>query len=104
MNSAVAVASAGFVGRPASRRVIPRNARIIGRAAGSIIATIITTMRAKKTPTPETPVGTPIARNDIAKSDVDQVTYEAAATRTTTRPAMGTVIRRRRAGGDIYPS
>src|SRR2546427_12885325 len=48
MKSAVAASSAGFVGRPASRRVIPRNARIIGRAEGNIIATIMTTRSAKK--------------------------------------------------------
>src|SRR3989475_2664856 len=48
MKSAVAVLSAGFVGRPASRRVIPRNARIIGRGEGHMIATMTTTRRAKK--------------------------------------------------------
>src|SRR2546428_12666844 len=48
MNRAVAVSSAGFVGRPASRRVIPRYATIIGKADGNIIATIMTTRRGKK--------------------------------------------------------
>src|SRR5256885_17053810 len=48
MKSAVAVLSAGFVGRPASRRVLPRNARIIGRAAGHIIPTLKTASRAQK--------------------------------------------------------
>src|SRR2546425_9908491 len=48
MKSAVAASSAGLVGRPASRRVIPRNARIIGKAEGNIIATIMTTRSAKK--------------------------------------------------------
>src|SRR5439155_22314375 len=47
-NRTVAVLSAGFVGRPASSRVIPRKARIIGIAEGNIIATIMTTRRAKK--------------------------------------------------------
>src|SRR2546426_5181955 len=48
MKSAVAVLSAGFVGRPASRRVIPRDARIIGRAEGNNIATIMTMSSAEK--------------------------------------------------------
>src|SRR2546426_3992507 len=48
MNRAVAASSAGFVGRPASRRVIPRYATIIGKADGNIIATIMTTRRAKQ--------------------------------------------------------
>src|SRR2546428_14027647 len=48
MKSAVAASSTGLVGRPASRRVIPRNARIIGRAEGNINATIMTTRSAKK--------------------------------------------------------
>src|SRR5207247_3598592 len=44
---AVATLSAGFVGRPASSRIISRNAKIIGIAEGNIIATIMTTRRPK---------------------------------------------------------
>src|SRR2546426_3525233 len=64
MKSAVAVLSAGFVGRPASRRVIPRNARIIGRAQGHILATILTIRSAKRRERP-------VDRNrDGAKNDI----------------------------------
>src|SRR3989475_10691124 len=48
MNRAVAGASAGFVGRPASRRGIPRDATIIGKADGNIIPALMTTRRAQK--------------------------------------------------------
>src|SRR5439155_2477926 len=87
---------AGRVGRPASKRVIPWNATIMGSAAGNIIATIITTMSPKNNATPTAPSGAPITRNVISYVDVDHVRYHAATTRIATSTATGIVIRRRR--------
>src|SRR2546428_12404195 len=90
MKSAVAASSAGPVGRPASRRVIPRNARIIGKAEGNIIATIMTTRRAKKR-TRSVDRNREGAVSAIRTSAEVHVAYHAAPTARTTAAATGTV-------------
>ncbi len=90
MKSAVAASSAGFVGRPASRRVIPRNARIIGRAEGNIIATIMTTRSAKKR-TRSVDRNREGAVSAIRASAEVHVAYQAAPTTRATAAATGTV-------------
>src|SRR5881628_251018 len=90
MKSAVAASSAGFVGRPASRRVIPRNARIIGRAEGNIIATIMTTRSAKKR-TRSVDRNREGAVSAIRASVEVHVAYQAAPTTRATAAATGTV-------------
>src|SRR5712691_175082 len=90
MKSAVATLSAGFVGRPASRRVIPRNARIIGRAEGNIIATIMTTRSAKKRTrsVDRKREGAVSAKRTSAEV---HVAYQTAPTARATAAATGTV-------------
>src|SRR5256886_4414156 len=88
MNSAVAASSAGFVGRPASRRVIPRYARIIGKADGNIIATIMTARRAKKR-TRSVDRNREGAMRAIRTSAEVQVEYQAAPTARATATATG---------------
>src|SRR3990172_7600067 len=105
--SAVATRSAGFPGPPAFRPVRPSNVRIIGRAAGSIIATIITTRIRKNRARPAVPTGpTGVAVRAIERSDVDHVTYHAAATTRDTATATGSVSCRRRFGScsDVPPA
>src|SRR5438105_10325839 len=90
--------SAGLLGCPFSRRVRPWYARAIGSADGSIIATIITTMSAKK----RTRTGDPNAAGAIsafAKSDEVQVTYHARTTKAATPRPTGIVRRRNRFAG-----
>src|SRR2546427_774051 len=90
MKSAVAASSAGLVGRPASRRVIPRNARIIGKAEGNIIATIMTTRSAKKK-TRSVDRNREGAVSAIRTSAEFHVAYQAAPTARATAAATGTV-------------
>src|SRR2546425_2971961 len=90
MNRAVAASSAGFVGRPASRRVIPRYATIIGKADGNIIATIMTTRRAKKR-TRSVDRNREGAMRAIRTSAEVHVAYQAAPTARATAAATGTV-------------
>src|SRR2546426_12684319 len=90
MKSAVAVSSAGFVGRPASRRVIPRNARIIGRAEGNIIATIMTTRSTKKR-TSSVDRNREVAVSAMRTSAEVHLAYQAAPTARATAAATGTV-------------
>src|SRR5438093_13570225 len=90
MKSDVAASSAGFVGRPASRRVIARYARIIGRAAGNIIATIMTTRRAKKR-TRSVDRNREGAVSAIRTSAEGHVAYQAAPTAKATATATGMV-------------
>src|SRR2546426_10487352 len=89
MNRAVAASSTGFVGRPASRRVIPRYATIIGKADGNIIATIMTTRRAKKR-TRSVDRNREGAVSAIRTSAEVHVAYQAAPTARTTAAATGT--------------
>src|SRR2546426_4379773 len=86
MNRAVAASSTGFVGRPASRRVIPRYATIIGKADGNIIATIMTTRRAKKR-TRSVDRNREGAVSAIRTSAEVHVAYQAAPTARTTAAA-----------------
>jgi len=90
MKSDVAASSAGFVGRPASRRVIPRYARIIGSAEGNIIATIMTTSRAKKR-TRSVDRNREGAMSAIRTSAEVHVAYQAAPTARATAAATGMV-------------
>src|SRR2546427_8196317 len=90
MKSAVAVSSAGFVGRPASRRVIPRNARIIGRAEGNIIATLMTMSSAKER-TRSVDRNREGAMSGIRTSAEGHVAYQAAPTARATAAATGMV-------------
>src|SRR2546428_13502284 len=89
MKSAVAASSTGLVGRPASRRVIPRNARIIGRAEGNIIATIITTRSAKKS-TKSVDRNREGGVSDIRTSAEVHVAYQVAPTPSATAAATAT--------------
>src|SRR3990172_11571246 len=95
----VPTSSAGFVGRPSSSRVMPRYARIMGRADGSIIATIITTSKMRKT---ASTAGFEVVISGIMSSFIrsveDHVTYHATATAITTNMAIGAVRCRRRSG------
>src|SRR5438093_13588661 len=93
MRSDVAASSAGFVGRPASRRVIARYARIIGRAAGNIIATIMTTRRAKQR-TRSVDRNREGAVSAIRTSAEVHVAYQAAPTARATAAATGLGSRR----------
>src|SRR6266542_4105469 len=95
---AVAALSAGFVGRPSSSRVIPWNARIIGMAEGDIIATIMTSRRAKNR-TRSVEAILEGAVRAIKKSADVHVTYHAAATTRATATAIGAVMRRNSAVG-----
>src|SRR5712692_349117 len=95
---AVAALSAGFVGRPASRRVIPRYARIIGRAEGNIIATIMTTRRAKKRTRSVDPKREGAVSAIRTSADV-HVAYQAAPTARATAAATGMVRCRRSPAG-----
>ena len=97
-NRTVAVLSAGFVGRPASSRVIPRKARIIGIAEGNIIATIMTTRSAKKSTRSDDTIVDGAIRA-IRKSEDVHVAYQAAATTRATAAATGIVTRRSRIAG-----
>src|SRR6266568_223559 len=98
MNSAVAASSAGFVGRPASRRVIPRNARLMGIAEGNIIATIMTTSRAKNRRRSVEPIVNRAIW--VMRESVDvHVAYHAAATTSATAIATGIVTRFQSAAG-----
>src|SRR2546428_8650289 len=90
MNRAVAASSAGLVGRPASRRVIPRNATIIGKADGNIIATIMTTRRTKNR-TRSVDRNREGAVSAIRTSAEVHVAYQAAPTARATAAATGTV-------------
>src|SRR6266571_4059385 len=94
----VAALSAGFVGRPSSSRVIPRNARTIGMVEGNIIATIMTTRRAKNR-TRSVDAIVEGAIRAIKKSVDVHVTYHAAATTRATATAIGMVMRRKSAVG-----
>src|SRR5205807_10161050 len=85
-------------GCPFSRRVRPWYARAIGSADGSIIATIITTMSAKKRARSVDP-NVAGAITAIARSDEVQVTYHATATRAATPTPTGIVRRRSKFGG-----
>src|SRR6266550_3236504 len=91
-NATVPTTSAGFAGRPFSRREIPWYASAIGNAEGSIIATIITTIKAKNKAMFVEPI-VDGAISIIVRSEEAQVTYQA-----TTTPAMGIVRRRSRSG------
>src|SRR6266508_339186 len=95
---AVAALSAGFVGRPSSSRVIPWNARIIGMAEGNIIATIMTSRRAKNR-TRSVEAILEGAVRAIKKSADVHVTYHAAATTRATATAIGMFNRRKSAVG-----
>src|SRR6266566_4634878 len=96
-NATVPTTSAGFAGRPFSRREIPWYASAIGNAEGSIIATIITTIKAKNKAMFVEPI-VDGAISIIVRSEEAQVTYQATATTATTTPAMGIVRRRSRSG------
>src|SRR3989475_12562131 len=90
MNRAVTAPYAGFVGRPASRRVIPRYARTIGKADGNIIATIMTTRRAKKR-TRSVDRNREGDMRAIRTSAEVHVAYQAAPTARATATATGMV-------------
>src|SRR3989442_6621278 len=93
----VPTTSAGFVGCPFSRREIPWYARAIGTADGSIIATIITTMRAEKRAMSVEP-NVEGAMSIIVRSEEAHVTYHATATIAMTAAATGIVRRRSKSG------
>src|SRR2546427_12905903 len=90
MKSDVAGSSAGLVGRPASSRVTPQIARIIGKAEGNIIATIMTT-RSEKKRTRSVDRNREGAVSAIRTSAEVHVAYQAAPTARATAAATGTV-------------
>ena len=93
-NAPVAGQSAAFTGRPPCKRVIPWNATIIGRAEGSIIATIIVTINTKNSARSTARAGsTGTAIKTITMSEVAHVTYHATATTSATKSPRGTVSR-----------
>src|SRR6266508_3566171 len=83
------------MGAPPSSRVRPRYARIIGRADGSIIATIMTTMTAKNAAAYEPVDSIAVCGDmkDIVTSCVVQTTYHERATTSATSAATGIVTR-----------